>query len=293
MNILYEIAEKTKERVEEQKNAVSLEELIKRVEAQAKPTPFENDFPFERALKSSDISFICEIKKASPSKGVIAEEFPYLDIAKDYEEAGAAAISVLTEPYYFMGNDKYLSEIAKTVKIPLLRKDFTVDSYMIYEAKLLGASAVLLICSILDTDTIAEYMRIAHSIGLSALVEVHDEEEIKMALTAKARIIGVNNRNLKTFDVDISLSERLRKLVPPEVLFVSESGISTPADIEKLRDIAADAALIGESIMRSADKKVEIERLRGDSYTCHPGLDPGSPPEHIDHEIADRARNDE
>ena len=224
-------------------------------------------FPFENALKSKDIAFICEIKKASPSKGVIAEDFPYLDIAKDYEAAGAAAISVLTEPFWFKGHDSYLREIADTVKTPLLRKDFTIDSYMIYEAKLLGASAVLLICSVLDRDTLAEYIAISHSLGLSALVEAHDEDEIETALSAGARIIGVNNRNLKTFDVDITLSERLRKLVPPDVLFVSESGISSPADIEMLRGIGADAVLIGESIMKSVDKKTEINRLRGTSST--------------------------
>jgi len=223
----------------------------------------ENSFPFENALQGEDVAFICEIKKASPSKGIIAESFPYLDIAKDYETAGAAAISVLTEPFYFMGSDSYLLEIAGTVKIPLLRKDFTVDSYMIYEAKLLGASAVLLICSILDRDTLAEYIEISHSIGLSALVEVHCENEIAMAMSAGARIIGVNNRNLKTFEVDIALSEQLRKLVPPDILFVSESGITSPADIAKLRQIGANAALIGESLMRREDKKAEICRLRG------------------------------
>jgi indole-3-glycerol phosphate synthase len=242
MNILQEIAQRTKERVEAQK---------------------KSDFPFEKALRSSDIALICEVKKASPSKGIIAEDFPYLDIARDYEAAGAAAISVLTEPEYFLGSDRYLREIADAVNIPLLRKDFTVDSYMIYEAKMLGASAVLLICSILDKDTLAEYIGIAHSIGLSALVEVHDEQEVAMAIAAGARIIGVNNRNLKTFEVDITLSERLRKLVPPEILFVSESGISSAGDIERLREIGVNAALIGETIMRAADKKAAITELRG------------------------------
>ena len=291
MNILHEIAVKTKERIEAQKKIVPPEELIKRVEAMMaaesnvdSTTDSTTDtFPFEKALKaqsSKDIAFICEVKKASPSKGIIAEEFPYTDIAKEYETAGATAISVLTEPYYFMGQDRYLSEIARTVEIPLLRKDFTIDSYMIYEAKLLGASAVLLICSILDAQTLSEYIDITHSLGLSALVEVHDEDEIKMALSAGARIIGVNNRNLKTFKVDISLSERLRKCVPPDIIFISESGISTPDDVAKLRAIDADAVLIGESIMKSADKKVEIEKLRGYQFDCHPGLDPGSPPKH-------------
>ena len=242
MNILQEIAERTKARVESQK---------------------QSDFPFEAALRSKDIAFICEIKKASPSKGVIAEDFPYLDIARDYEAAGAAAISVLTEPFYFQGDDRYLREIADAVKIPLLRKDFTIDPFQIYEAKTLGASAVLLICSILDKDTLAEYIKIAHGIGLSALVETHDEREVEMALGAGARIVGVNNRCLKTFQIDISLSERLRKLVPPEVIFVAESGINTPEDIARLRKVGADAALIGERFMRVADKKAAIAELRG------------------------------
>ena len=258
MNILQEIAERTKERIETQKKIISLEKIMEAVSSET-----QSGFPFEKALRSDDVSFICEIKKASPSKGIIAQEFPYLDIARDYEAAGAAAISVLTEPFWFKGSDYYLREIANTVKIPLLRKDFTVDSYMIYEAKLLGASAVLLICSILDQDTLIEYIKIAFNLGLSALVEVHNEKEISMALFAGAKIIGVNNRNLKTFEVDITLSERLRKLVPPEVIFVSESGIDSPDDIVKLREIGADAALIGESFMRSADRKAEINRLRG------------------------------
>jgi len=268
VNILQEIAERTKERIEAQKQMLPIEKLIEMVRSDIDTINIKSikrDFCFEKALKSKDIAFICEIKKASPSKGLITEEFPYIDIAKDYEAAGAAAISVLTEPYYFMGSDSYLKDIAKAVKIPLLRKDFTIDSYMIYEAKLLGASAVLLICSILDSDTLAEYIGIAHSIGLSALVEVHNEEEVDMALSAGARIIGVNNRNLKTFEVDITLSERLRKLIPPNVIFISESGISSPNDIAKLREIGADSALIGESIMRSADKRAEIRRLRGGS----------------------------
>jgi len=269
MNILQEIAERTKERIEAQKNTVSLEQIIEMAQALCvSPCLHDSErnsflFPFEQALRTDDIAFICEIKKASPSKGVISQDFPYLDIAKDYEAAGAAAISVLTEPYHFQGSDCYLREIADTVSIPLLRKDFTVDSYMIYEAKLLGASAVLFICSILDRDTLAEYIAIAHSLGLSALVETHDAAEVEMALAAGARIIGVNNRNLKTFEVDITLSERLRPLVQPDKIFVSESGISTPEDIARLRKNNIQAALIGEAFMRHSDKKSEIARLRG------------------------------
>jgi len=262
MNILKEIADRTKLRVEEQKNIISMEKIVE-LAAGAAVNPNAAEFRFEQALRTKDVAFICEIKKASPSKGVIAEEFSYLDIARDYEAAGAAAISVLTEPHWFKGHDDYLKEISKAVEIPLLRKDFTVDEYMIYEAKLLGASAVLLICSILDGELLGKYIETAHSIGLSALVEVHDETEVDVALRGGARLIGVNNRNLKTFQVDITLSERLRKLVPKEVLFVSESGISSPGDIDKLREIGADAALIGESIMRSADKRAAISLLRG------------------------------
>jgi indole-3-glycerol phosphate synthase len=263
MNILDEIAARTRERIAEQKKEKSLEEIME--EAQDIIASSNSDveiLPFEQALKADDIAFICEIKKASPSKGIIAKDFPYLAIAKEYEEAGAAAISVLTEPYYFKGNDRYLKEISETVSLPLLRKDFTVDSYMIYEAKVLGASAVLLICSILGEDSLIEYIQLAHSLGLSALVETHDEEEIDMALTAGARIIGVNNRNLKTFSVDLGLSERLRSRVPEDLVFVSESGIRTGADIARLRKVKANGVLIGETIMRSDDKKAEILRLR-------------------------------
>jgi indole-3-glycerol phosphate synthase len=226
----------------------------------------DDDFPFEKALRSKDVAFICEVKKASPSKGVIAEDFSWLEIAKDYETAGAAAISVLTEPYYFQGDDRYLREIANAVSIPLLRKDFTVDSYMIYEAKVLGASAVLLICSLLDQRTLAEYIGIAHRLGLSAVVEIHDEDELTSALAAGARVIGANNRNLKTFKVDTGISFRLRKLTPDEIIFVSESGIRTAEDIALLRQHGVDAVLIGETLMRSPDKKAAIAELRGGNH---------------------------
>ena len=258
MNILQEIAQRTKERIEAQKRVFPPEKIMETACFSTK-----NDFPFEKALSTKNIAFICEIKKASPSMGIIAEEFPYIDIARDYEAAGAAAISVLTEPYYFKGSDLYLREIADTVSVPLLRKDFTIDSYMIYEAKHLGASAVLLICAILDRDTLVQYIDIAHSIGLSALVEIHNEAEAEMAVSAGARIIGVNNRNLKTFEVDISLSERLKKMVPDDILFVSESGIKTALDIAGLCQNGTDAVLIGETLMRSSDKKAILAELRG------------------------------
>lgn len=257
--ILEEIAARTVQRVAEEKAAVPLSEMKKRAEALDANT----GFPFRKALSGDEISFICEVKCASPSKGLIAPDFPYLDIARDYERAGASAISCLTEPFWFKGRDEYLAEISNAVTIPVLRKDFTVDEYMIYQAKTLGASAVLLICSILSKEQLSEYLGIAHSLGLSALVEAHDEDEVRTALSVGAGIIGVNNRDLRTFTVDINNSARLRKLVPPEVLFVSESGIKTAADIEALRSNGTNAVLIGETLMRSPDKKAALDELRG------------------------------
>lgn len=256
--ILDEIAEKTRYRVNECKKQIPLETVRREAEA----LPNDDDFPFYKALKTPGISFICEAKKASPSKGVIAVDFPYLQIAKEYEEAGASAISCLTEPYYFQGKNEYLQEIAQAVSIPVLRKDFTVDAYMIYEAKLLGAKAVLLICAILDKAELAEYHEIAKSLGLSALVEAHDEAEVAMALDVGARIIGVNNRDLRTFTVDINNSARFRAMVPPDIAFVSESGIKTRDDVKKLVENGTDAVLIGETLMRSKDKKKAIDDLR-------------------------------
>lgn len=257
--ILEEIAARTVQRVAEEKAAVPLSEMKKRAEALDANT----GFPFRKALSGDEISFICEVKRASPSKGLIAPDFPYLDIARDYERAGASAISCLTEPFWFKGRDEYLAEISNAVTIPVLRKDFTVDEYMIYQANTLGASAVLLICSILSKEQLSEYLGIAHSLGLSALVEAHDEDEVRTALSVGAGIIGVNNRDLRTFTVDINNSARLRKLVPPEVLFVSESGIKTAADIEALRSNGTNAVLIGETLMRSPDKKAALDELRG------------------------------
>ena len=259
MSILDELADYARVRTEEAKKKISSEEMRRRAELLPK-----GDFPFEQALKKEGISFICECKKASPSKGLIAPDFPYLEIAKAYETAGADAISVLTEPKWFLGSDQYLREIAAEVSIPCLRKDFTVDPYMIYEAKVLGASAVLLICSILSEEQLKEYREIADTLGLSALVEAHDEEEIRMALRSGARIIGVNNRNLKDFSVDTENSRRLREMVPSDVLFVSESGVRTPEDVAKLREIGVDAVLIGETLMRAEDKKAKLAELRGE-----------------------------
>ncbi|MBQ9768051.1 MAG: indole-3-glycerol phosphate synthase TrpC [Lachnospiraceae bacterium] len=259
MTILDELADDARVRTEEAKRKLPLHVI--REQAMSLP---KGDFAFERALKKPDISFICECKKASPSKGLIALEFPYLQIAKEYERAGADCISVLTEPTRFLGSDAYLKEIAENVQIPCLRKDFTVDEYMIYEAKLLGAQAVLLICSILSTETIREYIKLCDSLGISALVEAHNEEEVMSAINAGARIIGVNNRNLKDFSVDTENSRRLRELVPKEILFVAESGVKAAEDIQILRDCGVDAVLIGETLMRAADKKAKLRELRGE-----------------------------
>ena len=265
--ILEQIAMKTKERIRAAKEQLSLAEM----RARALAMYCNTGFPFEKALAGKEISFICEAKKASPSKGVIAADFPYVEIAQEYERAGADAISILTEPFYFQGSNEYLSAIRRKVSIPLLRKDFTVDAYMLYEAKVIGADAVLLICAILSQEQLAEYAAIAGELGLSAMAEAHDEREVQMALDAGAKIIGVNNRNLKDFTVDISNSLRLRAMIPQNILFVSESGMKTREDIAKLEKNGTDAVLIGETLMRSRDKAVMLERLRGrktDIVTC-------------------------
>ena len=260
--ILDTLADAARARVAENKKKKPMEVLKKEAESLAADT----GFPFEKALEAPGISVICEVKKASPSKGLIAADFPYLEIARQYERAGASAISVLTEPEYFLGSDGYLQEIAEDVSIPVLRKDFTVDEYQIYEAKLLGASAVLLICAILSEEELGQFLKIAHSLGLSALVEAHDEEEVAHALRAGARIIGVNNRNLKDFTVDVKNSVRLRALIPPEVLYVSESGIRGAEDVAVLYKNGTDAVLIGETLMRSSDKAAMLQELKRD---CH------------------------
>lgn len=258
--ILQEIAEDTRKRVEEAKKKVSFEEI----KQQARRLNNKTGFPAEERLRREGIHFICEVKKASPSKGLIAKEFPYIQIAKEYEEAGADLISCLTEPHYFQGSDQYLSEIKKEVSIPVLRKDFTIDAYQIYEAKVLGADLVLLICALLSEERLKEYIGICDSLGLSALVEVHDEDEMKIAVRAGARIIGVNNRNLKDFTVDIKNSTRLRAMAPEEVIFVAESGIRTAEDIAELKEARVNGVLIGETLMRSPDKKAKIRELLGE-----------------------------
>ncbi len=260
MTILETIAQEARLRVEKKRAVLPLE----KVRAAALSLP-KGDFAFECALAKPGLSFICECKKASPSKGVIADDFPYLTIAMDYERAGADAISVLTEPKHFLGDDAYLREISEAVSIPTLRKDFVVDEYMLYEAKCLGASAVLLIVTILTDDELTRFIHVAHELGLSALVEVHDDVELTRALKAGARIVGVNNRNLKDFTVDTDNARRLREKVPHGVLFVSESGVKTRADVELLEAIQADAVLIGETLMRASDKVATLAHLRGDA----------------------------
>lgn len=295
MNILEEIAERTRVRITEEEAAKPLAQLAQEAEAlrekelsQGVNLPLEplqeeaaktdaksvaesfagadgrpGRYRFYKALQKEGMSYICEVKKASPSKGLIALDFPYVKIAREYEKAGASAISCLTEPYYFKGSDAYLREIASTVSIPVLRKDFTVNQYMIYQAKVLGASAILLICAILDDEQLTEYLALADSLGLDALVEAHDAEEVARALKAGAQIVGVNNRDLKTFEVDVRNSIRLREQAPRDVLFVSESGIKTSEDIRKLYENEVDAVLIGETLMRSEDKKQALETLNG------------------------------
>lgn len=256
-NILEEIAEKTRERIRKEKRQFPLDQL-KTLAEKAPQQP-----SFLEALKKPGMSYICEVKKASPSKGLIAPEFPYLEIAKEYEAAGASAISCLTEPFYFMGSDTYLREITETVDIPVLRKDFTVDKYMIYQAKAFGASAVLLICAILNDQELLEYRELAETLGMDALVEAHDENEVARALKTGAKIVGVNNRDLKTFKVDMNNSIRLRNLAPDNVVFVSESGIKSAGDIAILERNRVGAVLIGEILMRSPDKKAALENLNG------------------------------
>ena len=267
-NILDQITAKARERVRKKKEFVSPQEIKMRAEAICQDTLKKPKITFREALMKEGMSYICEVKKASPSKGIITDDFPYLDIAMEYEAAGAAAISCLTEPFYFMGDDRYLAEISEAVDIPVLRKDFVVSDYMIYEAKTLGASAVLLICSVLTEEKLSEYIRLSQNLGMDALVEAHDEAEVKKAVNAGANIIGINNRDLRSFRVDMENSVKLRSLVPENIIFVSESGIRSNDDIRKLRHNNVDAVLIGEILMRSSDKKAALKELSG-------GLDAG------------------
>lgn len=258
-NILRILADSAKIRVQNSKKVVSFNEMA----SAAMRMDCNTGFPFEKALKGEGMRFICECKKASPSKGIIAEEFPYLDIAKEYEEIGASAVSVLTEPTQFLGEGRFLKDISDNVRLPCLRKDFIVDEYMIYEAKTLGASAVLLICSLLNQEELNRFVNLCHRLGMTAFCETRTAREIDMALGANARVIGVNNRDLRDFSVDLNTCIMLRKLVPPDVIFVAESGISSRNDIEKLERAGVNAVLIGESLMRSSDRRKTLDRLRG------------------------------
>lgn len=259
-DILERIAADKRIQIAEEKKETSPEKMKELALAAKGSLP---DFIFEKTLEKEGMSFICEVKKASPSKGVIAQDFPYVEIAKDYEQAGADCLSVLTEPKYFLGCDQYLQEIRQAVNLPILRKDFTVDNYQIYQAKVIGANAILLICSLLDEDFIRQGIQICDELGLSALVETHDEEEIRMAVRARARIIGVNNRNLKDFTVDIHNSTRLREFAPEGTLFVAESGIQTREDVKAFEEQKVNAVLVGETLMRAADKKQKLDELKG------------------------------
>jgi indole-3-glycerol phosphate synthase len=259
--ILDEIAAKTRLRLAKAKENAPLD-LVRSKALRACHARNGAAMPFENALAAPGLSFICEVKKASPSKGIIAENFPYLDIAKEYEAAGASAISVLTEPEYFLGSDRYLQEIAAKTNIPVLRKDFIVDSYQIYEAKILGAQAVLLIAALLDAKTLAAYIKTAAELALSALVEIHTEPEAEQALEAGAKIIGVNNRDLKTFKVDTGITARIKKAIPAGIITVAESGIKSADDVREIKETGVDAVLIGESLMRTADKKQFLAELR-------------------------------
>ena len=258
-DILGEISAYAHIRVEKAKEHVPIEKM----KDMATRMKCDTGFPFERNLSSEGMSFICEVKRASPSKGSIVKDLPYLEIAKDYEKAGASAISVLTEPKWFKGENGYLSEISSNVSIPCLRKDFIVDEYMIYEAKVLGASAILLICAILTDDQLRSYIKTAEDLGLSALVEAHDRSEVERAVKAGARIIGVNNRDLRTFEVDLNNSVRLSEFIPDDIIFVAESGISRREDVVFLERNGVDAVLIGETLMRSEDRTAKLNELRG------------------------------
>lgn len=261
MDILEQLSAHARKRVEQKKTQIPEEEMRRMAEAcrnQKIPS-------FHDALAKPQMSFICECKKASPSKGLIAPEFPYLQIAGSYQDAGADAISCLTEPKWFLGSDTYLKEIAEAVNIPVLRKDFTVDPYMIYEAKVLGASAVLLIVSILSEKELKEYLRITEELGLSALTETHDEAEVKLAQDCGAKIIGVNNRCLRDFKVDPSNSIRLRSLINDDVLMVAESGIKTREDVLVLQQNGIHGVLIGETLMKAEDRKKKLRELKGET----------------------------
>ncbi|MEI6738368.1 MAG: indole-3-glycerol phosphate synthase TrpC [Pseudomonadota bacterium] len=249
--ILDNIVERTRIRVERAKRERPVQHLKMR-----------ETRDFVGALRcAEDMAVIAEIKKASPSKGIIDPEFNYLEIAKAYQSAGVTAVSVLTEPEFFMGANEILTAVSEAIELPILRKDFTIDEYQIFEARAIGADAVLLIAAVLETEKLREFLQIAREQGLAAIVEVHDEGEAASALQAGAEIVGVNNRNLKTFEVDLGTSLRLRALIPKDIIFISESGIETAQDIARLRDVGVNGVLIGETLMRAVDKGAKLREL--------------------------------
>lgn len=256
--ILDTIADYARERVAADKAAIPPEAMAD----MARQDPPAHSDVFEQALRRPGMSFICEVKRASPSKGLIAPDFSYIDIARAYEAAGADCISCLTEPKWFLGSDGIFREIRSAVSLPMLRKDFVVDAYQIDQAKVMGADAVLLICFLLDTAAIARYLEKCDALGLAALVEAHDAAEIASAVSAGARIIGVNNRNLQDFSVDFGNAARLRDMIPSGTVYVAESGVTGPASMAALKAIGADAALIGEALMRAPDKAAMLRSLR-------------------------------
>jgi indole-3-glycerol phosphate synthase len=245
--------------LEREKSRCDLDEMKKRAEkALADRTPLS----LAKALKNDTLACICEVKKASPSKGLIRPDFRPVDFAKEYESAGANAISCLTEEHFFQGSSEYLTAIRKEVNIPILRKDFIFDEYQIFEAAAIGADAVLLIAAVLDLNDFTKLYKLAQSLGLSVLVEVHDEDELKKVSTVKPQILGVNNRNLKTFEVNLDTVSRLKPIAEYGEVFVSESGIRDNADMRKVRSLGADAVLIGETLMRSESITQTLKTLR-------------------------------
>ena len=245
MNILYEIIAKTKSKLEEKKQGLSLEELSSKID-------FENlkETNFKKSLQNKAEAIIAEIKKASPSAGIISDNFDPVLKSKEYESFGASALSILTEEDYFLGNIEYLKDVKAITSLPILRKDFIVDEYQIYESKLIGADCILLIASILNDEELKNFSEIAERLKLDYIIEVHDEEELQRVKHFSNAIIGVNNRNLKTFDVDINNSVELKKIFEGENIFIAESGIKSKKDIEYLQQHNINVFLIGESLMK-------------------------------------------
>ncbi|HNX64823.1 MAG TPA: indole-3-glycerol phosphate synthase TrpC [Oscillospiraceae bacterium] len=255
--ILDEIIVKRKEQLDREKERIS-HEKIKELAYKTAYTPLD----FKKALKKDKLSVIAEVKKASPSKGTIREDFNPVEIAVQYEKSGADAVSCLTEEYYFKGSSSYLKEIRNHMHIPILRKDFIFDEYQIYEARVIGADAILLIAAVLDTDTLVKFKKIADDLRLNCLFEVHNEEELKSVISAGAEIIGINNRNLHTFEVSLDVTRTLSAKIPDGTVIVSESGIKSNSDMKAVKGHGADAVLIGETLMKSGSIENEMKSLR-------------------------------